>query len=163
MSDEQQAEAIAAVTIPHLAGKRSFLSAADILSADDIQFEDVYVVEWGGWVRVQAPTGTERDEFEDSIVTLKKELGKHGRVKVSRETVMKGARGKAAAIGCRNEQGLRIFTDAQAQQLGEKSAKALQRVFEVWMHLAGMTEDEIENLGNDSTRDQRGSGTSGSR
>jgi hypothetical protein len=140
---------------------RALLSAADILTFKKPTFEDVHVPEWGGTVRVYAPTSVERDAFEDSIVTTKKSL-KNGRVKVERETVMRGARGKVLALACRDEHGERLFTDAQAEALNELAAKPVNRVFEVWMRLAGMTEDEIENLGNASTPAQSDGSTSAS-
>jgi hypothetical protein len=130
-----------------------FSDPTEILKSDDITFEDVPTPEWGAGrgLRIYALTGTERDEFEDSIVELKKELGKNGKVKVTRETVLRGARGKLVSVAARKEDGSRLFTPEQAIALGDKAAKPLQRCFEVALRLAGMTEDEVERLGNDST------------
>jgi hypothetical protein len=140
-----------------------FATSDQILSSDDIKREYIPCVEWGCIVMIQSPTGTERDEFEDSLVTLKKTL-RNGKVKVERETFMRGARGKALAIGARHLDGRRMFTDAQAKELGEKNAKPLHRCFEAFMRLAGMTEEEVENLGNDSGSEGQSDGsTSDSR
>ena len=46
----------------------SLLSKTAILTANDLQTEDVEVPEWGGAVRVRSFTGRERDAFESSMV-----------------------------------------------------------------------------------------------
>ena len=46
----------------------SLLSKTAILTANDLQTEDVEVPEWGGAVRVRSFTGRERDAFEASMV-----------------------------------------------------------------------------------------------
>ncbi|MFE3382837.1 hypothetical protein [Streptomyces anulatus] len=46
----------------------NYLSAEQILDADDLAIEDVPVPEWGGTVRVKGMSGTERDRFEAGFV-----------------------------------------------------------------------------------------------
>ena len=46
----------------------TLLSKTAILTANDLQTEDVEVPEWGGAVRVRSFTGRERDAFESSMV-----------------------------------------------------------------------------------------------
>ena len=46
----------------------SYLSADDILNADDLPREPVEVPEWGGTVLVQGMSGTDRDRFEAAML-----------------------------------------------------------------------------------------------
>ena len=46
----------------------TLLSKTEILTANDLQTEDVEVPEWGGAVRVRSFTGREREPFEVSMV-----------------------------------------------------------------------------------------------
>ncbi len=46
----------------------TLLSKTAILTANDLQTEDIEVPEWGGAVRVRSFTGRERDAFESSMV-----------------------------------------------------------------------------------------------
>ena len=41
--------------------QRTYLTAEAITAAQDPAHEDVHVPEWGGWVRVKALSGAERD------------------------------------------------------------------------------------------------------
>jgi hypothetical protein len=42
--------------------------------------------------------------------------------------------------------GQRLFSDAEAHALGKKSGAALERVSSVAMRLAGLTQDDVEEL-----------------
>lgn len=114
------------------------LSREQILGAEDRKTEDVAVPEWGGTVRVRGLSGIERDAYELSMV----QLGADG----SRQTRLDNLRGRLVAMACIDDEGNRIFTDADAHALGEKSAAALERVFDVARRLSGLTEDDVEEL-----------------
>lgn len=115
----------------------AYLSADDILSADDLGAEDVEVPEWGGAVRVQGLTGAERDKFEAAFAVA----GKGS----ARGYEMVRARLAAACIV--DAEGNRLFRgDATIRRLGEKSAAALDRVFEVACRLSGLSEDDTAEL-----------------
>lgn len=114
-----------------------YLTREQILQADDLLLEDVEVPEWDGTVRVRGLTGAERDAFESEIVQLK---GK----KASLNT--QNFRAKLVARSVVDEDGQRLFSDRDAQVLGQKSAAALQRVFEVAQRLSGLSETDVEEL-----------------
>ena len=113
------------------------LSRDDILKADDIQIEEVEVPEWGGTLFVKGMTGTERDAFETSIVETR---GKNSRVN------MKNIRAKLAIHSICDEKGKTIFTAKDVEVLGNKSAAALQRVFDVASRLSGISDKDVEEL-----------------
>lgn len=114
------------------------LSREQIIGADDRKTEDVAVPEWGGTVRVRALSGAERDAYEAGIVSLRGDGTK--------SVNLKNLRGRLVSLSCVDEDGARLFTDEDAIALGDKSASALERVFDVARKLSGLSEDDVEEL-----------------
>lgn len=115
----------------------AILGREQILQANDLVTEEIAVPEWGGAVLVRSLTGEERDAYEASVVDQR---GKDTKVN------LRNARAKLVAWAVVDEQGERIFTQADVQALGKKNASALQRVFDVAMRLAGISEADIKEL-----------------
>ena len=113
------------------------LNREAILTANDIEKREVYIPEWGGSVYVRGMTGRERDQFEAGIVKQK------GR---NTEINMKNARAKLVVLCTVDENGKRIFGDADIALLADKSAKALDRIFSVAQELSGISKDDMEEL-----------------
>ncbi|AVH57889.1 MULTISPECIES: hypothetical protein [Streptomyces] len=117
----------------------TYLSAEQILGADDLKYEDVEVPEWGGTVRVREMPGTERDKFEAQFV------GKDGAS--VRAEGLEGFRARLAAATIVDAEGKQLFRSAaEVKRLGEKSAAALQRVCDVATRLSRMSEDDVQDL-----------------
>ncbi|MFC7846123.1 hypothetical protein [Streptomyces sp. NPDC057382] len=117
----------------------TYLSAEQILDSDDLAYEDVPVPEWGGTVRVRELPGTERDKFEAQFV------GKDGAS--IRAEGLDGFRARLAAAAIVDESGKQLFRSAaETKRLGEKSARALQRVCDVATRLSQMSEDDVKEL-----------------
>jgi hypothetical protein len=130
----------------------ALLSKDAILSADDLPTEDVEVPEWGGSVRVKALAGKDRDAFEAS---MQQQRGK--------EYVrnMANVRAKLVAKTVVDENGERMFAENEINALGQKSAAALDRIFEVAAKLSRLSDDDIEELGKASEDDQSDDSISG--
>lgn len=116
-----------------------------ILQTSDIRKELVPVPEWGGDVYVRSLTAAERDQFEASLIVQR---GKQ------QEINLKNARAKLAVLAICDEQGQRIFSDADLAEMGKKSAGALQRVWIVAQRLSGITDEDMEELTKNSTSGQ---------
>ncbi len=116
---------------------KKILGRDDILKAKDIETKEVYVPEWKGSVIVKALNGAERDAFEESLL-----VGKGP----NKELNMANVRAKLVAMSVVDEEGNRIFSDADVKELSKKSATALQRIFAVAQKLSGLTEADIEEL-----------------
>lgn len=128
-----------------------YLTRDAILDAQDVQFEEVPVPEWGGVVRVKGLTGKERDALESSMIQGK---GKKASVNLA------NLRAKLTAQACVDEAGNRIFSDEDVAALGNKSAAALQRVFEAAQRLSGLSDDDVEELTkNSKTAPSAGTGS----
>jgi hypothetical protein len=116
------------------------LNRDQIFSAPKAITETVPVPEWGGDVIVRSISALERDEFESSMAV------KRGR---SIEVNIRNIRARLVAIAAVDEDGKRLFSDKDVEQLGELSAKAMDRVYEVAARLSGISErDAAEIAGN---------------
>lgn len=122
-----------------------------ILAAQDIQTEEVQVPEWRGSVMVRGMTGTERDAFEASVLTGK------GR---NRDVNLKNFRARLIVKSVVNGKGERMFTRADIDALGQKSAAAIARVFDVATRLSGMSDEDVEELTKNSEDGQSEDSTS---
>ena len=129
----------------------SLLTRDAILAAPDMLTEEVPVPEWGGTVLVRGLTGTERDAFEEEMITGK---GKN------RDVNLANFRARLIVKSVVDKGGKRLFTQADMVALGGKSAAAIQRVFQVAMRLSGMSEDDVEELTKNSEPGQSDSSTS---
>lgn len=128
------------------------LTRDSILGVDDIITQDIEVPEWGGTVRIKALNGKERDQFEammapDPRQKKKVEMPANFRAKFLVNCII-------------DEEGKTIFSYKDVQALGNKSASALNRVFEAARKLAGLGTDDIEELEGNFTQGQNGGSTS---
>jgi hypothetical protein len=115
----------------------ALLNRDDILGVDDKVWEDIAVPEWGGEVRVRGMSGTQRDEYEASII---QQNGNDRKVNLS------NMRAKLVARCLIDEEGRLLFTSEDVRALGRKSARALERVFDKSRELSGMSEEDVEKL-----------------
>jgi hypothetical protein len=131
--------------------KSSLLSKAAILAADDLEYEELEVPQWGGTVRIRALSGTERDAFENSMYQQR-----------GKDLVRNAAniRAKLVARSVVDDEGERIFADQDVNALGKKSAAALDRIFEVAARLSRINEDDVEAMGKPSEDDPSEGSTS---
>ncbi len=106
------------------------LSRDEILKADDLPHEDVPVPEWGGAVRVRTLPATERDAFESAVAAGRR----NGRF-------MPNFRARLASLAVVGEDGKPLFSEEDVASLGRKSGKALDRVADAAMRLAGLSEE----------------------
>ena len=110
------------------------LTRDSILQADDLPKESVEVPEWGGQVWVRTLSGTERDAFEQSMVMKKNKPN------------MDNVRARFAVLTICDEAGERLFQAADADELGKKSAAALDRIFAVAQRLNGFSDQDQKDI-----------------
>lgn len=127
---------------------KNLLGNAAILTHDDIEIEDLYVSQWGGTVRVRGMNGDERDAFEKAR-TREKPAGNRAARRAGNTTtefIRENLRAHLVAWCVIDEDGNRIFTDADIPALNKKSGAALEKVVEVAMRLSGMDDDDVDEL-----------------
>jgi hypothetical protein len=106
------------------------LNADQILQAQDLQTRDVECPEWGGIVRVRALTGAERDDYEQATVEI---------AQASQGKRLPNMRARLCVMCMVNDAGERLFSIAQVEALGAKSAAVLDRIYDVAAELSGLT------------------------
>jgi hypothetical protein len=97
-----------------------------ILNADDLPGEVVNVPEWGGSIKVRSMTAKEREDFSAGL------RDKDGNV------VTASWKARLVALTVVDENGARIFADADADALAGKSALVIERLSEVALRLNGL-------------------------
>jgi len=113
------------------------LTREQILQADDLRRELVAVPEWGGQVYVRSLTGTERDQFEASFITVN---GMDTQLK------LENIRAQLVSMTAVDDDGKRLFSAADVQALASKNAAALQRLFETAQKLSGLSKEDVKEL-----------------
>jgi hypothetical protein len=117
------------------------LSKDQIWAANDLSTVDVSVPEWGGEVRLKTLTGAERDQYEADSFKMHK-----GR----QEANLSNLRARLVAMCAVDENGQPLFTRGDVLKLGQKSAIALERVFEAAARINGMSDEDVEVLAGNS-------------
>ena len=109
------------------------LTREAILSKKQLRRQVVSVPEWDGEVIVRELMADEAEQYE-LYISRKFEPDN----KKPSEIAM---RAKLVALACINEDGSRVFTDADAAELGKISRSALDRVASVASELSGYTKN----------------------
>lgn len=107
-------------------------NANDILGVKDLREERVFVEEWGKEVIVREFSGRELQ----SVLKLGSfKAGDGGDF-----AILDAA--KVCVMAIKDENGARIFTDDQAEDLADKNLQAVMTVFKAALEVSGMTVDE---------------------
>lgn len=106
----------------------------DILSIDDLPTTEVEVPEWGLSLYVRAMNGSERDQYEVSLMDTKD---------LPLKEKLRDMRAKLVVLTTVDENGKRVFSDGDIVAVGAKSAKALNRLVDVSQKLNALTDNEV--------------------
>ncbi|MFB7225241.1 hypothetical protein [Streptomyces sp. NPDC056227] len=131
----------------------ALLSKEQITAADDRQWEDVDVPEWGGTVRVLGMSGTDRNAYQASLVVL----GSNGNVQ---RMNMTDQLAKLVAKSVVGENFERLFSDNEVKELGKKNGAVLERIGQVAQRLSGLRKEDVEAKAGNSEAPQSGASTS---
>lgn len=112
----------------------AYLNRDSILNADDIKTMEFEVKEWGGTIVLKMMNGKERDAFEASLVKNGKANIDNVRAKLVQATVIDPETKEL------------MFSVADIEALGRKSASALTKVFAASQKLSRITESDVEEL-----------------
>lgn len=113
------------------------LSKDQILSAQDLSTERVRIPEWNGDVFIRMMTSSERDAFE---IAVRDTNGDETKMNLN------NIRAKLTALCVVDKNGTRLFTDADATELGKKSAAATDRIFDAVQRLNRLTGADVKEL-----------------
>lgn len=130
------------------------MSREQILQAADIAFEDLDLSDIPGWgvVRVKDLTAKERDRLEQAVVVERTEMVKGKRHKT---TGLKENIRATFCAACVVDEALQpIFSKGDIEALGQKSARALDRIFSLIRTRNGISDDDVAELEGNSESDQ---------
>ena len=108
------------------------LSRDEILSKKDLKRQVVNVPEWGGDVLVAEMTAEARDAWEQAITTRDK--GKN----------LVNPRAKLVIATAVDENGERLFKDADIGEVAKLSAQAMDRICRVAQKVNGLLGEDLE-------------------
>ena len=128
------------------------LTKDQILEANDLKTQSVEVPEWGGSVLVRTMSGTDRDAFEASMITLSPDG--------TRKPNMTNMRAKLVALTVVDDAANRLFDASDVDRLALKSASALERVFEAAQRINGLGVDAQDDIAKNSGAGLSASSTS---
>lgn len=120
------------------------LSRDDFLKAEDRVAEEVDLSDIPGYhgsVLVRGLTGTERDEFESSLMV------KRGN---KLEPNTRNVRAKLVARCVVDDDGKPLFDIAETELIGRKSAQAISRIYDTAARLSGLSESDVEEMAGNS-------------
>lgn len=114
----------------------SMLTRDEILQMDDLKKEKVEIPEWKGHVFIRSLTGTERDEFEQSLW-----VGEGMKKKQNLDNM----RAKLVALCVIDDKGKRLFSSTDAAALGGKASAVLDKLFTMASKLNGLGIGDVED------------------
>lgn len=110
------------------------LSKEEIILAEDVIREVVFVPEWNGSVIVKTMTAKERDSWEHKTYVLGRK---------DPNSVPDNVRASLFAATVVDENGNRMFTDEDVETLNKKSGSAVDRVTDVARKLNRMRAEDL--------------------
>jgi len=127
----------------------TLLTRAQILETNDFaEVKTIYVPEWDGDVMIRAMSASERDLYEQDLVSGREK----GRIH--------NVRARLLASVMIDEEGKQIFTEDDIEALGRKSIIAVDRVFSVAQKMNALTNEDVEDLEKNLQSDQTDSSSS---
>lgn len=138
------AEAAAAEEARIVLKNAKVLTKEDILAADDVMYEEVYVEEWKGKVRIKILSGVQRDAFENKCVSQTK--GKKIDLTNLRVTLI--------TMAIVNADNTLMFTRQEAIRLNGKNGKVIEALYNATRKLNGIGDDNKKDLAKNSEADQ---------
>ena len=121
----------------------------DEILATELETKVIDVPEWYGSVRVKVMNGVERDAFDKWLSSK------------PAENVMDGMKVRVCALCIVDEDGNRMFTDDDIQELQKKSGAALSRIFTIAQEMNYLLAGSIEEASGESEPEQNGDSSSG--
>ncbi len=120
------------------------LSREDIERNSQLKTLIVDVPEWGGSVMIRELTGEQRDKYETSLTAP--EISQVKDKKTQRLTLHNVRARLVAMCLIDAEKQTPMYSEREIGLLGNKSAAALDRLFEACQKLSGITDQDMEEM-----------------
>lgn len=132
-----------------------FVSREELLGLTDVPWETVTIEALKKVAVVVGMTGKERDSFEASLVT-----GRGKKSKVNTDNVRAKLAARCLYDKPPSQGGKRLFTDAEADRLGDIRVDVLSPIFASAQKLSGVSDEDIDELGKLSSESGPGASSS---
>lgn len=110
----------------------TLLDRKQILEAQDIEYREVIVPEWGGGtVRLCSLTALEREEWDAWLFSVKK-------------ADALTSRSRLLSMAIVDKDGNRLFTEADIKDLAKKNGKVISKLSYIAQMLSGMTNEAVQ-------------------
>lgn len=135
----------------------NYLGRDAILAADDLDYQDVDVPEWGGTVRVRSLTVHQRDQLAMTVVSFDDSIrasraNGDAELKLNRDGLAELKAQIVVWTACDGD-GQRLFSQKDLAAVGEKSPDVIDRLSDTALEISGVTE-----LGGRAARKNSGTG-----
>jgi len=138
---------------------KKFLSFNEILAVADLQYEDVYIEDWDGYVRVQEMDGIGRDQYELHMTNITENAG----TPQARLKTLENVKAILLQLCCVDvNTGDKLFTKAQIEQFNKLSSRPIDKLFTVARKLNKLTDQDLEEAVGNSESDLSENGGSSS-
>jgi len=132
----------------------ALIGKAKINESVDRKWEDVTVPEWGGDVRILELSSADRGYLEAGSLVA------NGSTPQFKVESIKNNREKVVAMALVDENFERLYTNKEITDLGKKSGKVLDRLYQVAMRISGMSPGSVDDAEGNSEAVQSGSSDS---
>lgn len=116
---------------------KRYLTAEEVLGADDVEYREVESPELGGWLVLRSPTDAAIQAWARKLDPESKGYTPQGAIQARADLVSKCA----VRHDNRSE---RLFRPDQVEALSRKNAKPITRLFKVIMEMAGIGEKDLQ-------------------
>ena len=128
---------------------KKILSRDEILNAQDETIEEVYVAPWDGYVYVKSLSGRERDKFEKDIVDWK------GKGRNTKAEMKDNIRARLVALTVVDPETKKpVFSTKDVEALGNKSAAALDTIYDAAQRLSKLSDEDVDELAENFTNEE---------
>lgn len=122
----------------------AMLSREDIERNSQLKTQIIHIPEWNGDVMIRELTGEQRDRYENSITG--NELTRVGE-KVSQRLSLHNVRARLVSMCLIDpEKQTPLYSEKEIGLLGNKSAAALDRLFDACQKLSGITDEDMQEM-----------------
>jgi len=136
---------------------KKILSRDEILNAQDETIEEVYVPQWDGYVYVKSLSGVQRDKFERDIVEWK------GKGRNTKAEMKDNIRARLVALTVVDPETKKpVFSTKDVEALGNKSAAALDIIYDTAQRLSKLSDEDVEELAEENFTQDREEGSTSS-
>ena len=104
------------------------LTKDSILAVQDFTTKTVDVPEWGGSVLLRGLSSRDKDKFETELAETQD---------------LNNLRARLVVLSLVDENGERMFSDDEADSLGQKNALVIGRLFDEVRELSGMSDEAL--------------------